>query len=275
MRTRRAEYDPRAFVDVDHVQIARSLETRVDRDTVKIGELAPLAVVRIDISADLKQPSRLCATELFESLVFFARQRCDVLLDVWVHTFMNQRYARTVTDEAECGSFEYSGVHTGAPFDSQAKPEGGLGAKGTAIAAYVAVAHSMNRTECSTESLDGSVSVSHGDPQQILATDHIRCGDGHPPPPYVLGQRHSRQRGEHTSHVIPGRAMRGGQCVDVDFVAKTNLYFIDEQVEDFDHGAPFDFHSGATRPTCARSFRSESVGVASTGGGSEEGLPRQ
>jgi hypothetical protein len=84
----------------------------------------------------------------------------------------------------------------------------------------------VNGTKRSPEGLSRTVSVAHGDREQILIPDDISRRNGHSPPPHVVGHRHTSQRREHASSVIARRPHRPGELVDVEVVTDALLDFI-------------------------------------------------
>lgn len=108
--------------------------------------------------------------------------------------------------------------------------------RGATVTTNVAMAHTVHRSERSSECLDGAIAEAHGDRQIVLTTDHIGCGDGHPPSADIFRHRHPRQRREHPAQVVARRSERCGECLDVDVVGETMVDLIDQAVEVLDHG---------------------------------------
>ncbi|GAA1132516.1 hypothetical protein GCM10009670_27930 [Citricoccus alkalitolerans] len=179
------------------------------------------------------------------------------MLNVGVDTFVDQRHADCVSDQAEGRTFDDSGVHGSAPFSGQVEPELWIVQKGAAVPADIAMTHTVHGTERSTERFRGSVSVPNSNRKEILVTDHIRNGDSHAPTTYVLGHRQARERSEHATSVIARCPQRRGERVHVDVIDDALLDLVDDAISiGICSGAehrPVDGAISRARGSCARS----------------------
>ena len=211
---------------------------------LEIGELAALGPVGVEVGTDRQHAGRLGVVQALEAHDLLGRDRRDVLGDVRVDAFVDQRHALGPADEADGGQGGDAGVHGDAPFDGQAEPDPWLCAQGTPGAPYVARAGAVHRTERPPESLGRAVAVADRDREQVVVGAHqVGRGQRHPAPTDVLRQRHPGQRREHPPQMVLGGARARGEVGDVHRGGRVGrelrLDSLDGEVEDGDHrGVP-------------------------------------
>jgi hypothetical protein len=90
---------------------------------VQVGQLAAFSAIGVEVVADREQPCRPGVAHGLQPEMFFLRQCCNVPPDVRVDALVDQRDLGCVSDKPERWVVDDAGIHGGAPFDGQAKPE--------------------------------------------------------------------------------------------------------------------------------------------------------